>query len=62
MKTQKEVRAAFWLQHPQFKNEFRTRKRQNDYTTDVRLTFCDFVESLRRNEEISSTLAKNVTL
>ncbi len=62
MTTQKEVRAAFWEQHPQFKHEYRTRKKQNEYRTDVRVTFCDFVESLRRNNEISKTLANNVTL
>jgi hypothetical protein len=60
--TQKQVRAAFWESFPEFRGEYRKAKRQNDYRTDIRVSFCDFVESLRRDGLISEKLAYSVTL
>jgi len=60
--TQKQVRAAFWESYPQFKSEYRANKRQNDYSCDIRVTFVDFVENLRRDGLISEKLAYSVTL
>lgn len=62
MKTQTEVRNSFWESFPQFKPERRSRKRQNDYRTDIRVSFVDYVDMLRRDGEISEALANRVTL
>lgn len=58
--TQKELRVEFWRQHPQFKRAHG--KTQNDYPTDVRVAFCDFVEHMRREGQISDALAQRATL
>jgi len=55
-----EIRNKFWTEHPQFTRKGRTK--QNDYNTDIRVYFCDFIEHLRRNGEITETQAKNITL
>jgi len=57
--SQRQIRAAFWEQHPQAS---RKRGRDGDYLTDTRLAFCDFVESLSRNGDISEALANRATL
>jgi hypothetical protein len=62
MKTQTEVRNAFWEAHPQYQAERRSRKRQNQYSTDIRCSFVDFVDYLSRNREISDALRNRVTL
>ena len=66
MKTQAQVRAAFWQQHPEHEARARQRgtrsKGQNAQTCDCRSAFCDFVESLARDGEISAALANRVTL
>ena len=62
MKTQKEVRQLFWKSFPVFKPEYRVKKRQNDYRTDIRCAFVDFVDDLRRSGEITEKQAHNYTL
>ena len=66
MKTQKQVRDSFWefLEdvNPTLAAHKRSNKRQNDYNTDIRCTFVDYVDSLRRDGKISEKLANNVTL
>ena len=62
MKTQKQVRNAFWNAHPQFTSERRSRKTQNDYYTDIRVSFTDFVDYLCKDGQISEALAHKVTL
>jgi hypothetical protein len=63
MKTQTEIRDAFWLT---FNVEGKPRefygKRQNDLPADVRAAFCDFVDYLAREGTISESLAARVTL
>ena len=61
--TQIEVRDAFWLTFcvEGKPREFRG-KSQNDLPADVRMAFCDFVESLSRDRLISEALAQRVTL
>jgi len=61
-KTQKEVREAFWIEHPQFQNDYRKTWRQNKYPCNIRITFVDFVDYLQRSEQISKKLAYRVTL
>lgn len=71
--TQKELRAAFWEAHPQFNRAipcsltrngrvFRIPKSQNEYPTDVRVAWCDFVEYMNRGGQISEALAQRATL
>ncbi len=62
MRTQTEVRDSFWESHPQFIPLRRATKRQNSYPCDVRMAFCDYIDSLRRDDGISESLAGRVTL
>lgn len=62
MNTQTEVRESFWESHPEFTNERRSRKRQNDYRCEIREAFCEHVDNLARSEAISENLASRVTL
>ena len=63
MKTQWEVRSAFWLTFwvDGCPREYRG-KSQNDLPVDLRMMFCDFVESLVRDGTITESLAQKVTL
>lgn len=64
--SQAQIRAAFWESHPE--HDARARKRgtrsksQNHQVCDCRMAFCDFLDSLARNGEISETLAQRATL
>tara|TARA_R110000824_G_scaffold32222_4_gene104213 strand:- start:3646 stop:3834 length:189 start_codon:yes stop_codon:yes gene_type:complete len=49
----KEIREYFWELHPEFKHERRSRKRQNDYRTDIRVAWCDYLDMLSRNGQIT---------
>lgn len=60
--TQKQIRLIFWETFPQFKNEYRARKTQNEYSTDVRCSFCDFTDFLHKSEYISEALYNRATL
>ena len=66
MKTKKltfaQIRRMFWNDHPQFKSEFRTRKTQNDYYTDIRVCFTDYIYMLYKNEIITEKQYNNITL
>jgi hypothetical protein len=66
MTTQAQIRRAFWQSFPQHEEHARKRgtlsKGQNAQTTDCRMAFCDFVESLSRDGVISGRLASNVAL
>lgn len=66
---QKQIRAAFWEQHPTLpRRRFRYSWRSNDksaeliYPCDTRCAFVDFVDALVRSGEISKSLADRVTL
>jgi hypothetical protein len=62
MKTITAIRNAFWDVHTEFKSEFRKTYRQSQYRTDIRCAFVDYVDNLRRNEDISEKLANRATL
>ena len=62
MKTQTEVRNAFWEAHQRFAAQRRSKKRQNDYNADIRTSFVDYVDYLQRDGQISESLAYRVTL
>jgi hypothetical protein len=64
MKTQKEVREAFWFYHPEV-----PRRKIKNYSgngkmwpTDTRCAFIDFVDYLSKDGQISEGLAQRVTL
>lgn len=75
MKTQADIRAAFWQSFPQFRRRFipagRSEKsgrllyrpaRQNDYPATVRSAFVDYVDHLNKSGTIPAALAQSVTL
>lgn len=62
MNTINEVRKAFWAAHPFYASEYRVFLRQNDYKTDIRVAFCDFVDYLQKSNQIDEKLARKVTL
>ena len=62
MTTQKQVRESFWNAFPEFKSEYKKTYTQNQYRTDIRCSFVDYVDSLAKNGEISEKLAQKVTL
>jgi hypothetical protein len=57
MTTQKQIRAAFWAQHPSAK-----RAPQNQCPADIRAAFVDFIDTLARDGRISDALASRATL
>lgn len=58
--TQKQLRAEFWRYYPELKRI--PGKTQNEYPTDVRVAWCDFVERMYRSGQISEALADRATL
>lgn len=58
----KEIRQSFWNTFPEFKVDYKRGKTQNDYCCDIRCTFVEYVESLRRSGEITEKQAYNITL
>lgn len=76
--TQAALRAEFWRTHRQFRKtvtrhqefngrtlESKTAVRdtvQNEYPTDVRVAWCDFVEATYRSGQITGALAERVSL
>jgi hypothetical protein len=60
--SQKQVRAAFWLAHPEFSRMRRPGLTQNDYSADIRTAFIFYVDQLQREGRISDNLAEKVTL
>ena len=62
MKTITEIRNAFWEANPQFKKYRRSRKRQNDYHTEIRCSFVDWLDSVNKDGLISDELANKATL
>lgn len=62
MKTQKQIRDSFWSNFPEYANEKRSRKKQNDYKCDIRCAFVDYVDMLAKDGEITWKMARKVTL
>lgn len=62
LKTITEVRESFWESFPQYLPHYKKNKRQNDYICDIRMSFIDYVEHLRRDNQITEKLARRVTL
>ncbi len=62
MKTITQVRSAFWEAFPEFKPEFRVKKRQNDYNATIRSCFVMYVDGLQKDGQITQSLSERVTL
>ena len=69
MKTEAQVRAAFWQSHPSIQRRHTVasngriiRAPQNQQPVDTRVAFVDYVDSLERNGVITEALASRVTL
>ena len=64
--TQKELRKAFWNAYPSFDHQARAAgirsKSQNHHCATVRVTWCDFVDAMARDGQISESLAQRATL
>jgi hypothetical protein len=64
--TQKQIRHAFWNDHPDLAEDARKAgvlsKRQNFHCATVRSMFVDFLEGLHRSGQVSDALAARATL
>ena len=58
--TQKALRNEFWYQHPQFKRV--SGWKQNNYHTDIRIAWCEFIDNLYQSDQISKGLVERATL
>lgn len=57
-----ELRHSFWLDHPEYKKDYRVSYRQNQYSADIRLAWCDYVEFMRSSDLITEKMAQRATL
>ena len=66
IKTQAELRRAFWASFPEMETEARRRrtlsKGQNAQTCDTRMTFCDWLDGLSKSGQVSARLTHRATL
>ena len=60
--SQAALRRSFWLAHPALRHQYRSNKRQNQYPTDIRIAWCDYVDAMAREGCISADLAARATL
>ena len=64
--SQKEVRMSFWenIEGLNRSKELKIKKSRpdNDFRTDVRCAFVDYVDNLQKEGRISESLASKVTL
>lgn len=76
--TQRELRALFWSENPHLSRRYMTETTvdkysgvvsskvrpatQNEYPTDTRVAWCDFVDHMERDRQISEALASRATL
>ena len=62
----KEIRRAYWDYlkefYPDLAKQRRSRLKQNDYCTDIRCYFVDFVDYLMKSGQITEKQAYNITL
>lgn len=62
--TLKELRKMFWSEvaTPEMKSEYRVRKTQNDYSTQVRCAWVDFTDYACKSGIITEKQYNNATL
>jgi len=62
LNTDEQIRQRFWDSHPEFDEDYNPSLEQNDYCTDIRIAFTDFIEELRNNGQITEEQAYEITL
>ncbi len=68
IESEDDLRAAFWSAHPELANLMRPDGRnpqdvrQNQQPCDTRAAWCDFIDHMQKNGDISEELADEVTL
>ena len=62
--TLKELRKMFWseIATPEMRAEYRTRKTQNDYSTDIRCAWVDFIDWACKSGIITEKQSNSATL
>ena len=62
--TLKELRKMFWgeIATPEMRAEYRIRKTQNDYSTDIRCAWVDFIDWACKSGIITEKQSNNATL
>ena len=62
--TLKELRKMFWSEvaTPEMLSEYRVRKTQNDYSTDIRCAWTDFTDWACKSGMITQKQCDNATL
>ncbi len=64
--TQRELRKAFWNDHPHFAEQARAAgiltAPQDEHCATVRYAFCDWLDYLQKSGQISERLADRATL
>lgn len=62
--TLKELRKMFWSEvaTPEMKSEYRVRKTQNDYSTDIRCAWVDFTDFACKSGMITEKQYNRATL
>ena len=60
--TFKEIRSNFWDLYPEFQNEYRCRKKQNEYNATIRTAFVDYIDHLAKDGIITNNQAYRITL
>ena len=62
--TLKELRKMFWgeIATPEMRAEYRIRKTQNDYSTDIRCAWVDFIDWAFKSGIITEKQSNNATL
>ena len=66
--SQKKIRESFWNyikdieENNEYSKEYRVKKKQNEYSVDIRCLYCDYLDNLRNDNLISEKLADKATL
>ena len=62
--TLKELHKMFWgeIATPEMRSEYRTHKTQNDYSTDIRCAWVDFIDWACKSGIITEKQSNNATL
>jgi hypothetical protein len=64
--THNEIRQQFWAQMEELEpwafDEYKKSKKHNDYSTTVRVIFCDYIDYLFKDGQITSAQKNRITL
>ena len=62
LEDEEDVRNEFWIDHPEYLDQYHVLKTQNDYSVDIRSCFVDWLDQCHKNGRLSTELAQDVTL